>query len=72
MTPITDDCDACGAEQDWTVERNLRHDSCSECGRRHMISLSEREAFEHKQKSQSEQQEMFDKLRKWDEEEVGM
>jgi len=36
-----------------------------------MISLSEKEAFEDKQRSQSERKEMFDKLRKWDEGEVG-
>jgi len=39
---------------------------------RHMISLSEKEAFEDKQRSQSERKEMFDKLRKWDEGEVGV
>jgi len=72
MATITDDCDACGAEQEWTVDRNLRYDNCSECGVQHLISLSEREAFEDEPKSQSERQEMFDNLRKWDEGEVGV
>lgn len=72
MATITDTCDACDVEQKWTVEHNLRNADCNACGTRHIISLSEQEAFEHEKKSETERQEMFDKLRKWDEEEVGV
>lgn len=67
MPTITDRCDACAKKVEWTVERDLRHGWCPQCGTRHIISLGEDEAFEHRKRSLEERRERFDELEPLDE-----
>ncbi|ELZ96451.1 hypothetical protein C440_04868 [Haloferax mucosum ATCC BAA-1512] len=67
MVTINDTCDACENEVEWNIEQDLQHDWCPHCGARHIISVGEREAFTHPEKSFDERRERWKDLEPLDE-----
>ncbi|WP_367176117.1 hypothetical protein [Haloarcula rubripromontorii] len=67
MATVTDTCDACGERVQWSVERDLQHDHCPECGARHIVSVGEGEAFEHRERTLDERRRRWEDLQPLDE-----
>ncbi|WP_435180420.1 hypothetical protein [Halorussus sp. AFM4] len=68
MPEVADNCDLCGEEDTWHIDRHLQHDRCSNCRTRHIISSDTEEAFRHEEKTEAERKAMLDDLRAWYEE----